>query len=940
MGKGPRIAFAAVMTLFALVAIGFMVAKREVIASTPSAYTGPYQALALPAGSQACADQIAYDRHSQVARFGVTAKPGTKGPELEVTATGDPGYRAIARVPGGWTGTKTFDIPIATPPRGGDAYGEFCIRNPSRLDVDLVGSVDGRAYSRPTVSVDGHAIQTELVLRFVEREQRSLLARLGETSGHAATLQPLGAWWFWLLGIVLALAVPFGLWRAVQGALESDVAAGAVRDIAREPWPPRWTRRAAARVTALPAWSVLAVAGALIVLWLLYWSLDTNVFQNDEDQYVYLSRWLQTDFPASLFDFAAYGRGLQRLEVWLLAIPSALVDSPWSLRGGRILNTIAFVSTAIPVFLLARGLRLRPLWAVLPALLAVMVPWAVVTTGFLTENVAYPACWWAIWAIWRTAIAGGVRNDVLALVLLVVAGAARSGLLLLVPVLPIVVAGTVLRCAPGSLTARGRALLREHWLLAAAVAVGVLVLVADGLGLPGADGIGQRLAGGYQTVLGFNVGHMLEKMCGYLSKVVVGTGFFPAAIALPWLVTQLWRSGERERFAFALVAFVTTLALLYSLNAAGPDERYVLYLAPFVLVPAAVAVARREVTPAGLAIASVLLGILLWRVPWSADQGPFGYFVSPVEMFYTHALGERLDRNVPGGPEAALDLVAFLFMGAGVALAAVLARRRRWLTPGWVGIIVFAVALLVPLQAQYALSKYVNGAGSKAAPSDRARAFVDTTVPAGKTVGELAEGVGQLPSFFSAWQEVQFYTQKLDRVYSLGDNVNPVPPGDQLVEGVGFDAETGRVSAPRPLPDYLAIPTQVGKARVRGEIVASLSYLPVALIKVAKPDVLDWSADGFDPVGNVADAATVRFYGTGRKPGSYCGSYALIAPPDKPMAWQFEVAGEPLRSGSVAAGASTTVNVSLPDLARKEHVDVKISGDGVRVAGIGVGSGC
>jgi len=126
---------------------------------------------------------------------------------------------------------------------------------------------------------------------------------------------------------------------------------------------------------------------------------------------------------------------------------------------------------------------------------------------------------------------------------------------------------------------------------------------------------------------------------------------------------------------------------------------------------------------------------------------------------------------------------------------------------------------------------------------------------------------------------------------------------------------------------------------VRGEVVASPSYVPVALIKVAKPDVLDWSAEGFDPIGNVAEG-TVRFYGTGRKPGAYCGSFPLIAPPDAPMAWEFKVAGEPTRSGSVAAGQTTTVNVSLPDLAAKDHIDVKVGGDGVRVAGIGVGSGC
>ena len=115
------------------------------------------------------------------------------------------------------------------------------------------------------------------------------------------------------------------------------------------------------------------------------------------------------------------------------------------------------------------------------------------------------------------------------------------------------------------------------------------------LGVPGAEGLGLRLAGGYQTQLGFDVYDMLAKMGRYVSKVVVGTGFFPAAIGLPWVAIQLVRlTRSATAFAFALLAVVVALALLYSLNAAGPDERYVLYLAPLVLLPATLALARRR----------------------------------------------------------------------------------------------------------------------------------------------------------------------------------------------------------------------------------------------------------------------------------------------------------------------------------------------------------
>ncbi len=55
-------------------------------------------------------------------------------------------------------------------------------------------------------------------------------------------------------------------------------------------------------------------------------------------------------------------------------------------------------------------------------------------------------------------------------------------------------------------------------------------------------------------------------------------------------------------------------------------------------------------------------------------------------------------------------------------------------------------------------------------------------MPPGRSVGALIEGVGKQPSFFGVWQEVQFYNQRIDRVYTFGDNVNPVPLGDQLID--------------------------------------------------------------------------------------------------------------------------------------------------------------
>jgi hypothetical protein len=927
MGKAPRAVFAAVLLVAALAAAIFVLKPREALTSTPSAYTGRTVPLGLPAGSEACADEVVFDTSSELVRFGALPSAGTtKAPPLEVTAKGYSdaefgayrnGYRSSASVEGGWTGERSFDVPL-TPP-GHAVFGYLCVRNLGEQSIDLVGSEDGRAYSRPSIRVDGEPTPVELQFRLLENGKHSLLSRVGETTAHAATLKPFGAWWWWALALALLAITPVAVYSAMKTSLVADAERGLDRDVARVALPFARLRDPLARI---PGWAIVAAASSLAVVWLAYWSLSTHVFQNDEDQYVYLSRWLQTDFPSSLWAFDAYGRGLQRLEIWLLAIPSWLFDSPWSLRGGRVLDTLAFVSTAIPVYLLGRRLALKPQWAALPAVLSILVPWSVVTTGFLTENIAYPACLWAVWAIWRSAVEPSLKRDLLALVLLVVAGAARSGLLLLVPAFPLILAGVSLRF--GGL----RAALREHWLVWSAVAFGILVLLAGAVGLPGAEGIGKRLAGGYQTKIGFDVFDMLAKMGRYLAKVVIGTGFLPAAVALPWLVAQLRRPRDRASFAFALLVIVVTLALLYSLNAAGPDERYVLYLAPLVLLPATLAVARREVSPLGLGVGSALLALMIWRVPWPRDQGPFGYFVTPVEMFWTRTVGIRLDRYLPGGFDAALFFAAVALGAVGVALAVLLARRL--LTPGRIGLVIAVVALLVPLQAQYALSKYVNGAGSKSAPSDRTRAFADTLVPKGEAVGEFLEGQGKTPAFFPLWQEVQFYNQRIDRVVSLGPNVNPVPPGDALADGVGYDPRTGRLDA--AVPDYLVFATPVGSARLQGDVLHASQYVAVGLMRVKQPATLAWSAEGFDALGNVPPESEgrVRFYGAG------CGTFTILAPPDRPARWHL-ASGDEERSGQVAA--TKTGRVAIP-LNRAGPTDVRVTGDGVRVADINLGGTC
>ena len=184
------------------------------------------------------------------------------------------------------------------------------------------------------------------------------------------------------------------------------------------------------------------------------------------------------------------------------------------------------------------------------------------------------------------------------------------------------------------------------------VGAAALVLLGGRLRPPGADDVTTRLAGGYGTPFGFTVKLLLVKIGQFFSRAVIGTGFFAAVVALPWLVGAARAPGDRVRFAFALtVVGGRRDRPLHASTARRFDERYIVYLAPLILLPATLALARaRDLAARDRRSRRVLLALLVLRVPWNADQGAFGFFVSPVEMFYGRGVAERLDLSVPRRP--------------------------------------------------------------------------------------------------------------------------------------------------------------------------------------------------------------------------------------------------------------------------------------------------
>ncbi len=310
-------------------------------------------------------------RHRALRRHGA-AGATTAAPPLEVRASGDRpsryrnDYRAAARVAGGWRarGSSTCR---STPP-GKDTFGSLCVRNLGKQPRSTSSAATTAAPTRARRCASTATRPRSSCSCGCWSPAATACSRgSGRTTAHAATLKPFGAWWLWVLALaLLTLGAARGL-AALRSALAPTAARAPTRDVAPRACSTR--ARRAPGSSAFPAGRCVAAAGALTCCGSATGALSTHVFQNDEDQYVYLSRWLQARLPrARCSTSTLYGRGLQRLEVWLLAIPAALFDSPVvAARRAHPQHARVRLDRDPGLPARPRGMALRPHWAALPA---------------------------------------------------------------------------------------------------------------------------------------------------------------------------------------------------------------------------------------------------------------------------------------------------------------------------------------------------------------------------------------------------------------------------------------------------------------------------------------------------------------------------------------------------------------------------------------------
>jgi hypothetical protein len=719
----------------------------------------------------------------------------------------------------------------------------------------------------------------------------------------------------------------------------------------------RWDARAwrpaepagARRARALRAgWPLLALAAAaaLAAVFEVRYGLAAHYFQPDELETIQVGRGFDATFFHILFEPAPWSRGPERLVGLVFALPNALFSStPTVYRVAHVLFTLIYLSACLPVYLLARNLRLQRGQAVFPAAAAILTPWMLFGGTMLNVTLGYATAMWLAFATWRATVQPGWRGDALVLLCLVVATLARLDQALFLAAVALAVLVQVWRDAPAreGLWSRLRScplrLLRAHPLLCAAGGIAVGALLALGA----ASIVGHQ----YSQTLGVAVTFRgsLDVLARSAAELAMGTGYLPLIIALPWLAREAIRPRARETGAFAVIAlgffavFVGTV--IYS--AAGSDERYVAVLAGLPPLAAALAIFRREVRPLGVAIAGVLIARAIVTQGLYSSARPYDYFVAPARLFFTSVMQGQASTHLPFNDRHIATTLLLAIAMIAVALV-LLSRRPRWLA-GWGAVAGATLALALPVALGATAGIYVGNKFEASATfpslSFNQLSFVDGAT---RRKGEAAFWDYTTPGGPSlAFEELEtyFFNESMGETVRLAGMPTGATVGPNII--VAPELRTGRLSSSLPLPPYIVAPVRFTTVAFQATQVAgpspALSPAPLVVERFDGAPRLAYAVLGTEDEGWIVapgHSAAIRLYPSSRPS---CFQTALEAPPSLAHPIAYAITGPGVRrTGTLGAGATTRLLLAQPSTSPTE-VRIALRGGGSLATGVHVAAG-
>jgi hypothetical protein len=530
-------------------------------------------------------------------------------------------------------------------------------------------------------------------------------------------------------------------------------------------------------------------------------------------------------------------------------------DVTSSLQSAHRLNAFLIASASIPVYLLARRLHVGWFLSLWVGALSVAVPWIVLSSFLLTENVAYPMFCWALLALAYAVERKRWTSDLLGLVAIAAAVLARTQFVVLLAVFLVAV------LLESILETSWRRAPRELWRTRRPFVVlygGLLFVVVVAVAI----GEGSKLLGSY-SVTAENVRidfGLVQLVFEHVAALALGLAILPFLVGIAWLIDRLRPSSPSRERCFAVVgttALVLVLVQVASFNqrfgAGLVKDRYLFYVVPIVLLGLAAAVSQRRWPR-------------WWALAIPAAAAALGFVSMPVtayEKLNVDSIVAILHRELLELATSSRWAHVLLVLAVLVVLQALLLARAfmPW-RPVAITAAVLA-SLVLPLEAVYAFDRLfaVNGTNGLPVTLDQAGVFswLDRNVGAeGRfTVVKYPVGGADWWSGQGYWWDVEFWNESA--VETLADmSVRSTRPWPEL-----FDPRTGK--AAETLPTRYAL-FHGNDVRFRLAGIQRHFDRGAYIIEPERPWRADWLTRGIYPDGwtRPHTAATVTVFA---KPG-------------------------------------------------------------------------
>lgn len=537
-----------------------------------------------------------------------------------------------------------------------------------------------------------------------------------------------------------------------------------------------------------------------------------------------------------------------------LIAPAWLADSVTTAYSvAKALNVVLMASAVIPLYLWARRL-VSPGFALLPALLVLVMPSFVYTGNLMTESAFLPAFVLAGFTVALALERPTPFRQLLAAAATVLAALIRLQGLILVAVIPTAVVLKVLfdlratgrPIRPRSVANELRPFLPAAVLSAVALLVYGVVSLASGRAFT-------RVLGAYRDVpdADYSASEVLRWTVTHLGELSLAVGMLPVSafvvlLALVWQRAATFTAAERAFLAFTaaavplVVVHVAAFASEFSLRV---EERNMFYLAPFLFMALVLWLARGLPRPSTATATAVLVPTAL-------------LLAVPLESLFNVSLRTdtfglipflRLSDVLDGGIHAARIVMVAGALAAGLLFAAF---PRRFMTP----VIPVAVAAFLLLSA-YSVS-------GSAKTQSHAKRFAYLLEPDPNWIDDQLGANGNAALLFTpslnadpdVALQSEFWNRSVRDVYNFGAPAYIFPGVD-----VRADPRTGliaTVAGTRPRARFAVADTT--SVSLAGTLVAQSGRM--GLFRLAGPLRLAGQKEGIEADGWIGTDGTYSQY--------------------------------------------------------------------------------